>query len=431
MKIRTTPGKKSKTLHRLAPLDVTRLGPSKTAYHDGGGLYLQVRAAKDEPERITRSWLFRYKNRWMGLGSVDDLPLAKARKRAAELRAQTNDGVDPIKKRRDERAAAIVEEVKAAAAAVTFNQCLKEYVADRLAKRTPAYVADWRSSIERYASEVFGNLPVGAIDTPLVMKVLRPIWQDKTPTAMLVRGRIENILDWAKVSSYRDGDNPARWKGHLDHLLAAPLDLHTVVHHPALPYQEIYAFLTELRKREAVAARALEFLILTASRTGEVLGARWDEINRNDKLWQVPWQRVKKRKPEYGPHRVPLSSATLAVLARVEKLRGNSEYIFPGAQRDMLSDRVLDKLLCRMGREITVHGFRATFKTWAGECTNFPRELAELALAHTVGDVTERAYQRGDLLEKRRRLMALWAEFCAKPPGKVLEFSKKRDAMPR
>ena len=254
---------------------------------------------------------------------------------------------------------------------------------------------------------LIGALPVARIDTPLVLKVLQPIWQTKTETASRVRGRIEAVLDWAKVSGLREGENPARWKGHLDHLLPKPSRVTPIEHHAALPYTEIGAFLVELRERATVPAAALEFAILTAARTGEVLGAQWGEIDGG--VWTIPGDRTKTHRE----HRVPLAPAALAVLDRQERRDG---FVFSREDGTRLNKNAMLETLWAMGRrDLTVHGFRSTFRDWAGEHTNFPRELAEAALAHVVGDKAEQAYRRGDALERRRKLMTAWAAYCAKP----------------
>jgi len=265
----------------------------------------------------------------------------------------------------------------------------------------------WLKSLTDHAMPLIGALPVARIDTPLVLKVLQPIWQTKTETASRVRGRIEAVLDWAKVSGLREGENPARWKGHLDHLLPKPSRVTPIEHHAALPYTEIGAFLVELRERATVPAAALEFAILTAARTGEVLGAQWGEIDGG--VWTIPGDRTKTHRE----HRVPLAPAALAVLDRQERRDG---FVFSREDGTRLNKNAMLETLWAMGRrDLTVHGFRSTFRDWAGEHTNFPRELAEAALAHVVGDKAEQAYRRGDALERRRKLMTAWAAYCAKP----------------
>jgi integrase len=421
----------------LSALKVTRIN-EPGMYLDGRGLYLQVVAAPtaDEPHRVTKSWIFRYalngRPRKMGLGSAHDVTLAQARAKAADARKQAKEGIDPIDDRHVKVVAKDAAEAKAAARAVTFDQCADTYIAAHEAGwRNAKHRQQWRNTLATYASPVFGKLAVGEVDTAMVLKVIEPVWAKKLETASRVRNRIENILDYARVSGYRTGENPARWRGHLDHLLPARSRVRTVKHHAALPYAQVGAFMTELREREAVAARALEFAILTAARTGEVIGARWSEIDLQAKVWTVPEERMKGGRE----HRVPLSGVALAVLRRLQlALQDNTDYVFPGDRRATLSNMALLMLLRRMDRvDLTAHGFRSTFRTWAAERSRFPREVVEAALAHVVGDKTETAYQRGDLFEKRRQLMAAWAEFCSKPaaPGQVLEFpnhGKKRQS---
>jgi integrase len=283
--------------------------------------------------------------------------------------------------------------------------------AHRAGWRNPKHAAQWKATLATYASPVLGKLPVQAADVGLVMKVLEPIWATKPETAGRVRGRIEAVLDWAAARRYRTGENPARWKGLLDKLLPARSKVRKIEHHAALPYDELAAFLVALRAQEGTSARALEFAILTAGRTGEVIGARWDEIDTRPKVWTVPPDRMKGGRE----HRVPLSDAALTILDRMAAVREN-DFVFPGDRRAGLSNMALLMTLRRMGRDdLTAHGFRSTFRDWAGNETHFPRELAEAALAHVVGDKAEQAYRRSDALEKRRRLMDAWASYCSKP----------------
>ena len=351
----------------------------------------------------------------MGLGSLDAVSLAEAREKAAECRKLRDQGKDPIETRTAHRASAAAELAKA----MTFDQCAERYIAaHRAGWRNPKHAAQWQNTLATYVSPEFGRLPVQAVDVGLVIKVLEPIWSTKPETASRVRGRIEAVLDWAAARGFRDADNPARWKGRLDKLLPRPSKVRAVQHHAALPYPEIGAFIQRLRERPGKAARALEFVILTAARTGEVLGARWSEIDLRAKLWTVPASRMKSGRE----HRVPLSDAALAVLRQMHCLRQNDR-VFPGDRRETLSDMALWMLLRAMNRtDLTTHGFRSTFRDWAAERTNFSNELVEMALAHAVPDKVEAAYRRGDLFEKRRKLMDAWASYCARSevPGKVL-----------
>jgi integrase len=379
-------------------------------YADGGGLYLRV-----TPEG-TRNWVLRYmlnrRPHWMGLGPVALYGLQEARARALDARKKRHEGIDPIAARRAERARQRLE----AAKAITFKQCAEAYIAaHRAGCRNAKHAGQWEATLATYAEPVIGALPVQAVDTALVLKVLEPLWTTKPETAGRLRGRMESILDFAKVRGYREGENPARWRGHLDKLLPARAKVRKVEHHAALPYPELPAFLLGLREQEGVAARALEFAVLTAARTGEVIGARWNEIDLLAKIWTVPASRMKVGKE----HRVPLSALALAILERMQAVRGADDgYVFPGGKPGKpLSNMALLMTLRRMGRgELTAHGFRATFKTWASERTAFQNEVVEAALAHVIGGKVEQAYRRGDMFEKRRRLMETWAAFCTSAP---------------
>ena len=393
------------------PKNVNRLSAVKVAstknpglYADGNGLYLQV------TESGSRSWVFRFKasghTRDMGLGSVNAVGLAEARAMAAECRRQRFQGIDPIEARKSERAQAQLE----AARSITFDDCRDKFIdAHKAAWANEKHLKQWENTLKTYITPVFGALPVQNVDVALVLKALEPIWTAKPETASRVRGRIERILDWAKARGFREGENPARWRGHLNVLLASRAKVRRVVHHAALPYGELPGFLLRIQQRDAVAARALEFAILTAARTGEVLGTHWDEIDLENKIWTVPASRMKAGRE----HRVPMSAVALAIIKRLKAIRQN-DFVFPGERSNRpLSNMSMLMMLRRMGREdLTVHGFRSTFRDWAAEQTNFPREVAEAALAHIVADRTEAAYRRGDLFEKRRRLMAAWAAYC-------------------
>jgi integrase len=299
---------------------------------------------------------------------------------------------------------------------MTFQQCAEAYVtAHRAGWRNPKHVKQWSNTLATYAGPVIGKLPVDAIDHGLIMRVLQPIWTEKPETASRLRGRIEQVLGWATINGYRSGDNPARWRGHLQHLLPAKTKVRQVKHHAALPYAELPAFMVKLRQQDGISARALAFLILTATRTGDVLGGgrddappmRWLNVDLDNRLWTIP-------KTKTGAvHRVPLSDAALAILDQMQPLRDDSNVVFPGLRRGQpLSNSALLRLLDRMGADITAHGFRATFKTWASERTGYAREVVEAALSHAIPDELERAYRRGDLFEKRARLMAEWAAYC-------------------
>jgi integrase len=339
------------------------------------------------------------------------ITLAEARDKAIDARRLLANGIDPIDQRGAERAAARIE----AAKAVSFRECAVQYIAAHQAGwRNAKHAAQWPSTLEAYVFPLMGDLPVQDVDTGLVMRVLEPIWTVKPNTASRVRRRIEAVLDRATVSGHRTGDNPARWKGHLDQLLAAPTDIRPAEHHPALPYQKIAEFTAELRRRTGTAARALEFAILTAARAGEAIGARWDEINLRDRLWMLPGSRMKSGRE----HRVPLSGAALEITKVMAGSR-SSDYVFPGLVPGRpLSHTALEHVMRRMGRDgiITVHGFRSSFADWASERTSYPADAIELALAHAVGDAVVTAYRRSDLFDRRRRLMDDWAAFCDAPP---------------
>jgi integrase len=393
------------------PKSVNRLSAVKVAstkkpglYADGAGLYLQV------AESGSRSWVFRFKiagrTRDMGLGSVNTVSLAEARTLAAECRRHRLQGIDPIEARKSARAQAQLD----AARSLTFDDCRNKFLASHEAAWANAkHRKQWESTLKSYVTPVFGALPVQNVDVALVLKALEPIWTIKPETAGRVRGRVERILDWAKVRGFRQGENPARWRGHLDMLLAPRAKVRRVRHYAALPYGELPGFLAKIQERNAAAARALEFAILTAARTGEVLGARWNEMDLENNIWTVPASRMKAGRE----HRVPLSIAGLTVLERLRAVRQN-DFVFPGERPNKpLSNMSMLMMLRRIGRaDLTVHGFRSTFRDWAAEQTNFPREVAEAALAHVVADRTEAAYRRGDLFDKRRRMMDAWAAHC-------------------
>lgn len=398
------------------PKKVNRLSAVKVAgtkkpgfYADGDGLYLQV------TDSGSRSWVFRFKaggrTRDMGLGSLNTVGLAEARGMAAECRRQRLQGIDPIEARKFGRVQAQLD----AARSLTFDDCRDKFIAShRAAWANDKHLKQWESTLKTYVTPVFGALPVQNVDVALVLKALEPIWITKPETAGRVRGRVERILDWARARGFRLGENPARWRGHLDMLLAPRAKVRRVKHHAALPYSELPGFLAKIRERDAVAARALEFAILTAARTGEVLGARWNEIDLENNIWTVPASRMKAGRE----HRVPLSIAVFTVLERLKAVRQN-DFVFPGERpKKPLSNMSMLMMLRRAGRaDLTVHGFRSTFRDWAAEQTNFPREVAEAALAHVVADRTEAAYRRGDLFEKRRNLMAAWAAYSQAEPN--------------
>jgi integrase len=363
----------------------------------------------------------------MGLGPLNAISLAEARKRTAECRRMRHDGIDPIEARGAQRDQKRLE----GARSMTFDVCAEAYIeAHKASWKNGKHAEQWHGSLRNYASPVFGSSPVQAIDLALVMKALEPVWQTKSETASRLRGRIEAVLDWARVHGYRKGENPARWRGHLDKLLPARAKIQKVVHHPALPYSEIADFMVSLRSQEGIAARALEFLILTAARTGEIIGARWDEVDLKEKIWTVPGLRMKAGRE----HRVPLSGPALATVKNMNEIR-ESDFVFPGGRKGKpLSNMAMLALLKRIGRnDLTTHGFRSTFRDWAAERTNFPREVVEMALAHTIENKVEAAYRRGDLFQKRRQLMEAWARFSEirASVGKVVSISGREEKTAR
>jgi integrase len=378
---------------------------------DGGGLYLHVGKTPDN-----RSWVFRYRRRGtrqtreMGLGPLHTVSLAEARVRAQRCRLQLLDGIDPLDVKHEQRQASRLATLKC----MSFQKCAESYIEDRRAAWTNAKSAQqWENTLKEYVYPLLGKLPVAAIDTGLVIKTLEPIWKTKPETASRVRGRIEAVLGWATVRGYRAGDNPALWRNHLDKVFAKRSELQEVAHLAALPYGELFSFMSELKLQEGLAARALKFTILTVSRSGEVLGAVWDEIDLDRRLWTIPGSRMKAGRE----HRVPLANAALAILRPLYETRGGP-LVFPGARpgRRLTANAMLE-VLKRMGRGgLTVHGFRSCFSDWCTECTEFSPELREIALAHTVSDKVEAAYRRGDMLAKRYRLAEAWASFATTAP---------------
>jgi integrase len=414
----------ARRIERLSAVKVSRAKPGLMLC-DGGGLYLQTTLGADG--ETNRSWIFRFalngRERQMGLGSLNDVSLAQAREKATGCRNQLKEGVDPLDARNLSLAAAAARNAKSK----SFDECAAEYIsAKRAGWSNPKHAQQWPNTLRDYVSPIIGRLPVAAIDTDIVVKVLAPIWQAKPETASRVRGRIEAVLDWAAAKKLRQGDNPARWRGNLEHLLSARS--RAVEHHEALPYVEVGAFMAQLRKRDGIAARALEFTILTAARSEEVIGAPWDEIDLQARLWTVPASRMKtgRRLKAGRDHRVPLSAPAAAILERMARMREN-DFVFPGTGREVLSGHAMLVTLKRMGQPaLTVHGFRSTFRDWAAERTNYPNEMLELALAHAVSDKVEAAYRRGDMFDKRRQLMDAWAAYCAKPVGAAGEIVSLR-----
>jgi integrase len=386
-------------------------------YLDGRGLYLQVRSES------SKSWLLKYsidkRAREMGLGSAFDFSLAEAREQRDALRKLIKRGIDPLEQRAADKQAKKLE----IALAITFRAAAERFVeANRSGWKNAKHAAQWEATLKTYAYPVIGDLPVQSVDTTLVMKILDPIWSTKSETASRVRGRIESVISAAKARGEFCGENPARWKGHLDAVLPKQSKVAKVKNHPALPYADLPAFMQDLRKREGIAAAALEFQILTASRPGNAVGARWTEFDLGAAVWTIAGENMKGGKD----HKVPLSAAALAVLEKMAKIK-NGDFVFFGGNGDKpLSDAATGAVLDRMGRaDVVPLGFRSTFRTWVGEKTSFPREVAEKALAHLVGDETERAYDRGDMFEKRRLLMDAWAAFTTREhSADVIEFAQ-------
>lgn len=376
-------------------------------YGDGANLYLVVSKTGARKWVLRFTWRGRAKE--MGLGSAASVPLADAREKAASARRMIAQGLNPI----DER--------KRDGGIPTFGE-MADDVRETLSAgfRNDKHKAQWKSTLETYAAPLRSR-PVDTIATDDVLAVLKPIWTTKAETASRVRGRIEKVLDAAKAKGFREGENPARWRGHLDHLLPKPSKL-ARGHHAAMAYEDVSNFVGHLREREATAALALEFCILTAARSGEVLGARWSEFDLDKKIWTVPANRMKAGRE----HRVPLSPRVVAILRQLEELKAG-EFVFPGqAPSKPLSGMAMEMMLRRMNiQNATVHGFRSSFRDWAGNVSNFPREVVETALAHVIGDKAEQAYRRGDALEKRRKLMDAWAAYCTvRKSAKVVAFQR-------
>ncbi len=396
----------ARTVEKLSALRVAK-ETKPGLYGDGGGLYLRV------SESGAKSWTLRFminrRPREMGLGATHAVSLADARQKAADARSLCARGIDPLTAKN----ALETERQLKEALKITFKDCAEKYIAaHEKSWRNEKHRAQWNVTLATYAYPVIGPLPVAAVDTALITKIIEPLWSTKPETASRLRGRMEMVLNWAKARGFRDGENPARWRGHLDNLLPTKGKVRAIKHHAALPYEQISTFMRELQERDGVAAWALEFAILTAARTGEIIGARWNEIDLSAKVWTIPAFRMKAGRE----HRVPLSARAIEILNGI----GSGEtdcFVFAGGKPNRpLSNMALLAVLRRMEREnLTVHGFRSTFRDWTAERTPFSNEVAEAALAHVIGSKTEAAYRRGDLFDKRRRLMAAWATFCATP----------------
>ena len=383
---------------------------------DGGGLHLVVKPSG------ARSWVFRFmlngRSRDAGLGpaaGTGSLSLADARDAAAVLRMKVRSGIDPLDEREQKAAQKLAVAQAAKVAGVTFKVMAALYIAaNEDSWRNDKHRQQWRNTLTTYVYPQIGDVPVGAIQTAHVLSILEPIWKSKPETASRIRGRIETVLDSAKARGYREGENPARWRGHLALILPVRTRL-SRGHHKAMPYDIIPKFISRLRERDAVAALAVTFTILTAARSGEVFGAQWDEIDLAQAVWTIPAERMKAAKE----HRVPLSSSAVDILETLKPL--GSEWLFPGTNGGKLSSMAMAMLLRRMNVDVTIHGFRSGFRDWAAECTGYAHEVAEMALSHTIGNKVERAHRRGDLFEKRRRLMNDWADYCCNEHTTILK----------
>lgn len=405
-------------IHKLTPRKVATAAPGK--YEDGGGLRLVVSKAG------AKKWVLRItingRRREMGLGSFPDVGLAEVRDKATKHRKQAKTGVDPIEARQSEP-----EKTP------TFTTCAARYIqAHRRGWKNAKHARQWVSTLKTYARPKIGSKRVDIIATEDILKILSPIWTTKTETAKRVQGRVENILDFASAHKYRDPMNPARWRGHLDKLLPKPSRVKKVTHHPAMPHTEAPAFMAELSDNSSISALALRFLILTAARTSEVLQAKWSEIDLEDAVWTIPSERMKTRLE----HRVPLSDAAMIILEALPRVEGNP-FLFPGSRhRRPLSNMALLQLMRGMGYGVkgtrgdyVPHGFRSSFRDWSGEVSSFPRDVAEMALAHVIENKVEAAYRRGDLFAKRHKMMQDWADFTCKDQPDVIPLIKHNGAI--
>ena len=402
-----------KRAKELTAIEVKRLtAPGTYAVGGAAGLLMQVTPTG------ARSWVLRFrigdKRRDMGLGSLVDVSLARAREKAREARELIQRGIDPVQERAEAKSANLAQQRKM----LTFDQAARRFLASKTREfKNEKHAAQWASTLATYASPTLGKLPVDQIELAHIVQVLDGLWTEKTETATRVRGRIEAVLSWAIVSGFRSGDNPARWKGNLDAVLPKPTKLKNVQHHKALPASELPGFMKALRKREGMVARALEFLVLTAARSGEVRGATWGEIDLEARTWTIPAERMKAGKM----HTVPLPADAVTLLEALPRFE-DVPLLFPSARGTALSDMGLSAMMKRMKVDAVPHGFRSTFRDWCSEFTSYPHEVCEMALAHVIPSAVERAYRRGDLLAKRRNLMRDWSRFINTPPatGEVL-----------
>jgi integrase len=409
-------------------LTEVKIRAAGTGMHaDGNGLYLQVRQGTVARTRFSKSWVFRFqlngRRREMGLGSLALVPARTARLLALDARRLVLDGIDPLERRNELATTVETKSLPSAVKTVTFKDVALDYIDGHSAGwRNAKHRQQWENTLVTYAFPVIGETPISEVDEGLVLEVLRPIWLTRTETATRVRSRIETVLDAARANRLRSGENPARWKGHLALLLPKPRKVAPVRHHPALPFNEVASFMSELRAHKGMGALCLQLVVLTGVRSGEALKACWTEFDRPSETWIIPASRTKTERE----HRVPLSSAAVTLIEQAAILRQN-EYVFPGVRSGApMSDMALTMLLRGMRPGITVHGFRSTFRDWVAEKTNYANELAELALGHAIGDAVEAAYRRGDMFERRRQLMEDWARWCSRPDprgdvGKLVE----------
>ncbi|MEL7968536.1 integrase arm-type DNA-binding domain-containing protein [Vreelandella neptunia] len=389
-------------IHKLSPRKVATAEPGK--HEDGGGLRLVV------SEGGAKKWVLRFtlksKRREMGLGSFPDTGLAEARRKAENYRKLAKEGTDPIHARELETQQQSTP---------TFTNCAARYIqSHRRSWRNAKHARQWVSTLKTYARPVIGEMPVDEIDTHQILNILSPIWVTKTETAKRVQGRIENVLDFASAHKYRDEANPARWRGHLDKLLPKPSKVQKVTHHPAMPYEQVAAFMGVIQDYNSMSSKALQLLILTATRTSEILNAEWHEIDLVNATWTIPAKRMKASRE----HRIPLSHQALALITTLPSVKGNS-FVFPGMKPSRpLSNMSLLQFMRGLGygpsgdkEKFVPHGFRSSFRDWTGEVTSYPRDVAEMALAHAIENKVEAAYRRGDLFEKRREMMQDWANY--------------------
>lgn len=395
-----------KKAKELSAIEIKRV--TEPGYHPVGGvagLVLQVTDAG------ARTWILRAtvgsKRREIGLGGYPDVSLAKAREKAQEARDLIQQGIDPVERRKALRASLMAAQAKV----LTFDEAARRCHQAKVNEfRSAKHRLDWLSSLERYASPMIGSIPVSDIELPHILRVLEPIWHDKTETATRVRQRIESVLAWATVGGFRSGDNPARWKGNLSEVMAKPGKIRKVEHRRAIHWEGVPGFMSDLREREGMGARALEFVILTAARSGEARLATWDEIDFEARVWTVPGDRMKAGKK----HRVPLSADAIKLLKALPHFN-DSNYLFSAPRGGPLSDMSISAVTRRMGVDAVPHGFRSNFKDWARNRTRYPDEVSELALAHVNSDATRAAYARDELLPARARMMAEWAKFLNTP----------------